>query len=73
MDEATSGAKGEEDTQPGCLLHASSQVTVNSLLSTTQSTAAARTPPLWAVKRRGGHRRRAGTPGEAPDQRLTRR
>lgn len=50
-----------------------SQITADSLLSTTQSTAAARTPPLWAVKRRGGHRRRAGTPGEALDQRLTRR
>lgn len=38
-----------------------------------QSTVAARTPPLWAVRRRGDLRHLEGTPGEAPDQQVTHR
>lgn len=37
----------------------------------TESTVAARTPPLWAVRRRGDLQRLEGTPGEAPDQQVT--
>lgn len=38
-----------------------------------QSTVAARTPPLWAVRRRGDLQHLEGTPGEALDQQVTHR
>lgn len=38
-----------------------------------QSTVAAQTPPLWAVRRRGDLQHLEGTPGEAPDQQVTHR